>query len=100
MVQNIRLLKFVVIILGLIIFVGLGVLLMVIGQRMNASGNAASPEAFAPIALPYGALILQISLDSGHIALLMELPGGAEEVAIFDISTGKRLGTFAPAQQP
>lgn len=98
MVQNIRLLKIVVIVLGLFILLGLGVLLAVIGQRIDASANTAPPEALAPITLPDGARILEISLDGGRIALRMELPGGAEEIAIFDLSSGKRLGTLATAQ--
>ena len=98
MIQNIRLLKAVVIILGLIIFIGLSSLILIIGQRL---GDTASPDTgvrsnieLEDLQLPVGAKILDFDLDDNRVAVRILLPEGTERLDIFDLSVGKQIGTI------
>lgn len=113
MIQNIRLLKAVVIVLGLVIVIGMGALLLAFAQtgkpgngennRDPGNGEALTPNDFTSAAaleriqLPAGARILEMDLDGGRIALRLALPDGTEELAVYDLATGERLGALAIA---
>ena len=49
------------------------------------------------IQLPAGVQVLEIDLDGGRLALLLALSNGTEELAIYDLTTGERLGALAVA---
>ncbi|MDA1131626.1 MAG: hypothetical protein O2905_00170 [Proteobacteria bacterium] len=104
MIQNIRLLKAVVIVLGLGIVVGLGGLLVALGQRANDRASAATNDVpftaaagLERIRIPDGARVLEADLDGGRLLLRLRLANGAEEIAIHDLATGARLGAVAIA---
>ena len=99
--QNIRLMKAVVIGLGLVIVVGMGALLYAFAQA--GSGGSEQDTGFAGAAaleriqLPAGAQVLEMDLDGGHLALRLALPGGTQELAVYDLATGERLGALVIA---
>ena len=112
--QNIRLLKAVVIVLGLIIIVGMGALLFAFAQvgnggitkgdepgetypRSGIGANYNNAVLLERIQLPAGVQVLEIDLDGGRLALLLALSNGTEELAIYDLTTGERLGALAVA---
>ena len=96
MIQNIRLMKAVVIVLGLVIAIGMGALLVAMGRLGGGPGGEAGTGALAldRIALPEGARVLDMDIDGGRIALRLLLSGGGEEIAVYDLETGARLGSI------
>ena len=98
MIQNIRLLKAVVIVFGLVIAGGLGVLLVAIGQR--AGGLAGDRAGALPIALdrvdlPPGAQVLEVELDGNRIAVRVANSDGGEQLLIYDLASGARIGAIS-----
>lgn len=99
MIQNTRLLRGVVIVLGAVVVVGFAVLLATIGLRV-AEPPVPRP-ALDRIALPAGATVMEIDLDGDRLALRLAFPGGEQEVAVYDVVTGARLRALAvPAATP
>ncbi len=96
MIQNIRILKIIVTILGLIIFIGLTIILITVGQRVGNFSEVKSPDNFsAPTGhfqLPSRAEILNVDLDDNRVLFLISVPGGVEQLIIFDLSSGEKLG--------
>lgn len=97
MIQNIRLLKAVVIVFGLVIAGGLGVLLVAIGQRAGglAGDRAALPIALDRVDLPPGAQVLEVELDGNRIAVRVANSDGGEQLLIYDLASGARLGAIS-----
>lgn len=80
-------------------FLGLAVVLAIIGYRLFRSGESA-PTAMAPMAatLPAGAKVLSTAVGDGHIVLTLEV-GGAVELRSFDLKTLKPLGRLRLSPQ-
>ena len=91
MPQNVKLLKAVVIGLGILLVLGSVVLVTTLVMRLNARGTSAPVSA--EISLPPGAEILESHLDQGRLLLRMRI-SGAEEIRFYDPSTGAQTGTF------
>ena len=102
------------IVLGLIIIVGMGALLFAFTQVGNGGITGADDPGetyFRPgigadfnnavlldrIQLPAGVQVLEIDLDGGRLALRLALSNGTEELAIYDLATGERLGALIVA---
>lgn len=129
---NIRLLKIVVIGLGVLILASLGAIVVGVAYRIEHRPAATSQStessetgetASAPIVplpateggteaggfgekilhLPPGARVLDMQLDGRHLALRVRLLGGEEQILLFNLTDGAKLGTFrllAPAPTP
>ena len=98
MIQNIRLLKAIVILLGIVIAVGLAVLLLAIGQRAGGFAEERPPAAALAldnIVLPPGAQVLEVDLDGNRVALRIATADGGEQLLIFDLASGARLGAVS-----
>jgi hypothetical protein len=108
--QNIRLLKAIVIGLGVLIFVGLAVVVATIISRAGRLGTpvaAATPVAAitteimsgAPAAfgnkkldLPPGSRLVEIRPDGDRLILRLRQVGGNEQLVVLSLVTGERLG--------
>ncbi len=97
--MNIRLLKFIVIAMGLLIVAGVAVLGITVVNRIAARSEVAStpPEQIA-LSLPEGTRIVETALANDRLALRVETAHGAE-ILIVDLSTGKLVSTVAIAGQ-
>ncbi len=89
--QNIRVLKAIVIIMGLVIVFGLGVLLVAIGREVS---SASASRAFDPteLKLPAGARVIEIEIDGDRLAVLLDLGDGRQLIQLFDARTGAAQG--------
>lgn len=92
--KNIRVLKALVIGLGILIVIGLTVMLVAIGRQVGgrSKGAAFDPAQFA---LPTGARVLEMDLDGDRLAVRLELGNGRQAIQLFDARTGAPLGTIA-----
>lgn len=99
-----RLLKALVIGMGIAIVVGASVLATLIFQRgsqlaarvppVAASTSLAMQSAAHKLVLPAGAVVQETRLDGGRIALRARLTGGGEAVFLFDAGNGRLLSRF------
>ena len=102
---NLRLLKAVVIILGVAILVAIGVIIVTIVERAGnlaadpepvpATGQAA-PAAFGErhLAVPDGDRVVAMTADGDRLVLRLERPDGGTYLLVVDLRTGARLGTI------
>ena len=92
--QNIRVLKAIVIIMGLVIVFGLGVLLVAIGREVS---SASANRSFDPteLKLPPGARVIEIEIDGDRLAVLLDLGDGRQLIQLFDARTGAAQGAVA-----
>jgi hypothetical protein len=91
MPQNVKLLKAVVIGLGVLLVLGSVVLVTTLITRLNA--RASSAPVSAEISLPPGAEILESHIDQGHLLMRMRI-SGAEEIRFYDAATGAQTGVL------
>jgi hypothetical protein len=90
-----RMLKAIVIGMGVLIVVGSAVIVVKIAQRGggdDGAANAGPAVTPATIALPAGARVIETALDGDRIALRIALEGGGEQVLIIDARTGRHIG--------
>jgi hypothetical protein len=108
--QKQRVLKIIVIVLGILILISLGVI--VAGIAMNAAklGKAKPLDAAAPapavsrmagemdIPIPPGARVIEVTGDGKELRVLLETPEG-QALLLLDRKTGAVLGTlrFVPS---
>lgn len=104
-------LKAIVVILGLMILAGLTLMGAILAGRFahhapaRPDAAAAAPGYAAPaIDLPAGAQVDRMTIGGDRLVLDIALPGGARELVILDLATGRRLGTIplhrSPASAP
>ena len=106
--------KIAVVVMGLMIFAGLGVIAYTIATRLAGSGGTETVEAPAavppapvparqPVATPFGTVQIEIpqgsrlgaaEFDGGRMILQMNMPNRKIRLLVFDLTTGKQLGTF------
>jgi len=96
-----RALKLIVIVMGVLIFAASGMLiygLVTRGGKESGSAGTAAPasRSFGTIdaALPPGATIAGVSVDGGRAVVRVQLPGGGEELRVFDLASGAALGVI------
>ncbi|UUX49056.1 hypothetical protein NUH88_16825 [Nisaea acidiphila] len=111
--------KIAVVVMGIMIFVGLGVIAYTIATRLAGSGDQEVAEApvvapapaagtTQPVATPFGTVHITVprggrlgaaQFDDGRMILQMNLPNRKIRLLVFDLATGKELGAFelAPA---
>jgi hypothetical protein len=83
---------------GLATFIGIAVVLGVVGYRMFRSDGAPAPREVTAL-LPKGAKILQTAVSEGRIIVTVE-QGGAVEIRAFDIKTMQPTGRLRFATEP
>ncbi|WP_420406007.1 hypothetical protein [Nisaea sp.] len=106
--------KIAVVVMGIMIFAGLGVIAYTIATRLAGGGNTVTTEAPAkevvapapvprPVATPFGTVQVEIpeggrlgaaQFDSGRMILQMNMPSRKIRLLVFDLATGEQLGTF------
>jgi hypothetical protein len=99
--MNIRLLKFLVAAMGMLLIAGVAALVAAIAVRLSHRG--APPEAaFAapPLILPHGATIETMSVGADRIVLQLDLADGSMELVVIDLQTGRQLGTIPLREAP
>jgi hypothetical protein len=84
---------------GIATFLGIAVVLGVIGVRMYRSGENIGLGADVIATLPKGARITGTAVTEGRIAVTVEL-AGAVEVRTFDLKTLKPTGRLRFATEP
>ena len=83
---------------GFATFLGIAVVIGVVGYRMfRSDGNAAPREVTA--LLPKGAKVLQTAVSEDRIVVTVEL-GGSVEIRAFDIKTMQPTGRLRFATEP
>ena len=99
--MNIRLLKFIVIAMGLLIVAGVTVLGVTIVNRVAARSDAATaPTEQIALSLPEGARIVETTLADNRLALRIETSDGVE-IRILNLATGELVSTIKiEAQSP
>jgi hypothetical protein len=102
---NVRLLKIVVIVLGVLMLAAAGGVIIglvrtfgsaVTGGKTAAPAAAPTPAPFADrqVDLPKGARLKELVSAGERLVLRLELPGGAERLLVLDPVTGARLGAI------
>ena len=98
-----RMLKALVIGMGILIVIGSAVIVVKIAQRGigESAANGDGPVTPTTIALPAGARVIETALDGDRIALRIALEDGGERVMIIDTRSGRRVGAvdLGPAQR-
>jgi hypothetical protein len=93
---NIRLLKTIVIVLGVLIVAALAVVVGTIAVRLGGPGTPLAGPGFGErtLALPEGARLVGIAAAGDRLALHVELPDGSARLVMVDARTGERLGSL------
>lgn len=93
-----RLLKVLVVVMGVLIVAGVVTLAAVIVQRIGgaASGSDAGFGRQA-LAVPAGARVVGAVPGDGRVAIHIELPDGTARIELVDMQSGKSAGTIAIA---
>jgi len=96
-------LKFLVIAMGVLIFAGLAVVIVTLGNRMSG-GDRAPENGAAPfsahdfnthdIALPAGAELRDATLADGRLVVRLAMPDGVTRLLLFDAEDGRPVGRF------
>ncbi len=92
-------LKALVIIMGVLIFAGMGLLVYglmtkVDGEKSDSPAPSTTPFGMVEHSLPPGAKIDGISIDGGRAIVDVRTPDGVAELRIFDLATGAQTGTI------
>lgn len=91
-------LKFLVIAMGVLIFAGLAVVIVTLGNRMSggdrAPENGAAPFSAHDIALPAGAELRDATVADGRLVVRLVMPDGVTRLLLFDAEDGRPVGRF------
>ena len=99
--MNLRFLKMLVAVMGIMLIAGVVALVAAIAARLSHRAPTSPPTAFTapPIELPHGARIEAISTGADRITLELALSDGTRQLLVIDLQTGRLLGTI-PLRQP
>lgn len=111
---NVRLLKGIVILLGIAIVVVLSVIVITIIQRAGQMAEGEAPAVGAApaaetttqsfgdlsIAIPVGAEVVGMVMSGDRMVLRLARDGAADALLVVDLSTGRRLGRITLDPQP
>ena len=93
--QNVRWLKIVVIVLGIVLVAGTATVVITIFHRLGASALS----AHADVKLPKNAEVLESSSDRGHLLLRLKTDEG-EEIRIFELESGREIARIRLDRTP
>jgi hypothetical protein len=83
---------------GFATFLGIAVVIGVVGYRMFRSDGSAAPREVTAL-LPKGAKVVQTAVSEDRIVITVEL-GGTVEIRAFDIRTMQPVGRLRFATEP
>lgn len=100
--MNLRFLKVLVAVMGVILVAGVVVLAVAIAGRLAAHRPPPPGAAFTapPITLPHGASIERVSTGPDRIVLEILLADGSAELVEIDLATGRLVGTIPLKEAP
>ena len=94
--MKLQVLKMLVVTMGLLIFVGLG--LLAYGLATKIGGTAADGESQTAkplnIMLPEGAEVSETKLDDNRLLVRLTLSDGSIKLLMFDLEDGRQTGTL------
>ena len=97
--MNLRLLKILVTVMGVMLVIGVVALAAAIAARMSRHAPPPGSTFTAPpIALPAGGKIEALSTGPDRIVLDVALPDGTTQLLVIDLQTGRLLGTIPLAR--
>jgi len=99
--MNIRSLKILVVMMGVMLVAGFAALAAIIAMRLSHRPPSL-PAAFTapPITLPHGATIERMSTGPERIVLDVALADGSVELVVIDLATGRPVGIFPLKEAP
>jgi hypothetical protein len=91
-----RSLKALVIFMGVLIVIGLALLVYGLTTKAGKFANRTPAAGFGEVRanLPKGAEIEETSVGDGRVVLRVEMPGGGQQLMVFDLDTGASLGVI------
>jgi Family of unknown function (DUF6476) len=99
--MNVRGLKLLVAVMGVMLVGGVAALVAIIAVRLSHRAPPPVAAFTAPaIALPHGATIEWMSTGPDRIVLDVTLLDGSAELVIIDLATGRLVGTIPLAEAP
>ena len=99
--MNIRALKILVAVMGMMLVSGLAALVAIVVLRLSHRPPA-PVEAFTapPVTLPHGATIERMSTGLDRIVLDVALADGSVELVVIDLATGRLVGIVPLKEAP
>jgi hypothetical protein len=101
--MNLRALKILVAVMGVLLVIGVAALVAMLAVRLShRPGAASTATAFTapPIELPHGAKIETMTTAPDRIVLQVDLVDGSVELVVIDLATGRLLGTIPLKEAP
>lgn len=99
--MNLRALKILVTVMGVMLIAGIAVLATAIATRTaHRSPSPAASFAAPPIPLPHGASIERMSTGSDRIVLEILLADGTAELVVIDLASGRLTGIIPLKEAP
>lgn len=87
-----KVLKGLVVVMGILILAGLAVITITLVGRSSSSSGGGAFDGLS-LGLPAGSRVVSSAASGARLALTVRLPDGSERVVIVDMARGKRLGT-------
>ena len=98
--RQIRVLKAVVIGLGVLIVLGLGALLAAVILKSGGAARGLAPGEVMPLPVPEGAHVEEMRLSGSVLALRLRLADGSWQVVVVDARRGRVLRRIRAAGMP
>ena len=100
--MNLRALKLLVVVMGVLLVAGVVALVVAIAARLSHRAPALPATAFTapPITLPHGAKIETMSAGTDRIVLQVDLVDGSVEMVVIDLATGRLVGVIPLREAP
>ena len=95
--MNLRALKIIVVVMGVMLVAGFITLVVIIAGRLSRGAPARPvnpPAAAAPIELPAGARIETMTLSGNRLVMAILLSDGGRQLVVIDLASGRRLGVI------
>ena len=102
MTQSARLLKAIVIGLGVLILLGVALIVYEVIGRSGKIGARVSPDSYATatVTLPSGARVVGMTGEGDYLSLLVEDAAGRQRVMTIDRRSGAVVGTLTLETEP
>src|SRR5262249_55598937 len=101
--MNLRVLKIIVVVMGVMLVAGFVALVVVIAGRVSQRGpvtQVGHPFTSAPVELPAGARIESMTATGDRLVLAILAPAGNRQLVIIDLASGRQLGTISLRTAP
>jgi hypothetical protein len=89
-----RVLKVLVVVMGVMLIGGFAVLVAVVAGRLSRGGSAPRSFAATAIDIPRDARIEAMTVGTDRLVLELVLSQGGHQLVVVDLATGARLGTI------